>query len=55
MKFFWSIVVYVLMGAAIGWGILETFKGNFWILPVAFLAYLALLTKIGCLPPKGHH
>ena len=55
MKFVSSIVVYVLIGAAISWGILEIFKGNYWILPVAVLAYLAFLTKIGCSPPKGHH
>jgi len=55
MRFFASILVYVVMGAVIAWGITQTFKGNFWLLGVAFLVYLALLIKNGCLPASDDH
>jgi len=55
MRFFSALVVYVAMGAVIAWGITQTFKGNFWLLGVAFLAYLVALVKIGCLPSSDEH
>lgn len=54
MKFFGSILVYLAMAAVLGWGILHAVHGSYWLLIVGILGYLALLTKLGCLPPKTH-
>ena len=54
MKFFSVIVVYLVIGAVLGCGILLTVKGSFWLLAVGLLAYLILFAKTGCLPPKHH-
>lgn len=53
MKFFLAIVVYLLIGVVLGWGILLALKGNFWVVGVAFLAYVVAFGKLGCLP-KAH-
>ena len=53
MKFFWAIVVYLLIGIVLSWGILLALKGNFWVVGVAFFAYVVAFSKIGCLP-KAH-
>jgi hypothetical protein len=37
----------------LSWGILLALKGNFWVVGVAFLAYVVAFSKIGCLP-KAH-
>jgi uncharacterized membrane protein len=54
MKFFSAIVVYLLIGALLGWGILLAVKGNYWLLAGGLLAYLITFAKMGCLPPKHH-
>ncbi len=54
MKFVLALLVYLLMGAVLAWGIFLTYKGNPWVLVVAFLTYALLFAKIGCLP-KGEH
>jgi F0F1-type ATP synthase assembly protein I len=54
MRFFTAIVVYLLIGLVLGWGILLTVKGNPWLLIVSFLAYVVAFAKIGCLPNKTH-
>jgi len=53
MKFLASVVVYLLIGLVLSWGILLTFKGNYWFLIVSVVAYLAAFAKLGCLP-KSH-
>jgi hypothetical protein len=53
MKFIASVVVYLLIGAVIGWGILMAMKGNLWFLIVSLVVYLAAVAKLGCLP-KSH-
>ena len=53
MKFYWAIVVYLIIGAVLAWGMLLTFRGNFWVLPVVLIAYIVAFAKIGCLP-KSH-
>jgi hypothetical protein len=50
MKFLAAVAVYLLISLVLCWGILLTFKGNFWVLGVAVLAYLAAFAKLGCLP-----
>ncbi|MGN6554734.1 MAG: hypothetical protein ACTHLW_13580 [Verrucomicrobiota bacterium] len=42
------------MALILGWGILQAVHGSYWLLAGGFLGYLALLGKIGCLPPKTH-
>ena len=54
MRFFMAIVVYLLIGLVLGWGILLTVKGNPWLLIVSFLTYAVAFAKIGCLPKKSH-
>jgi hypothetical protein len=53
MKFVASIVVYLLIAAVLGWGILLAMKGNLWFLIVGLLAYILAFAKLGCLP-KSH-
>lgn len=50
MKFLAAVAVYLLISLVFCWGILLTFKGNFWVLTVAVLAYMAAFAKLGCLP-----
>lgn len=49
MKFFMAIVVYLLMGAVLGWGILLLLAGKPWLLIAALIVYLIGFSKIGCL------
>jgi hypothetical protein len=49
MKFFLSILVYLLIGAVLGWGILLMVAGKPWLLIVAFLVYVLAFAKIGCI------
>lgn len=53
MKFFASILVYLLIGLVFCWGILLAMKGNLWFLLVSLLVYIVAFVKIGCLP-KAH-
>lgn len=50
-----SIVTYLIIAGILGWGILLAVRGNLWLLVVAFLAYVVVFAKSGCLPPKGSH
>ncbi len=54
MKFVWALLVYLLMGFFLGWGILLTVRGNPWLLIVGFLTYAVVFAKVGCLPRKSH-
>jgi hypothetical protein len=55
MKFLATTLVFLLLATFLGWGILLTFKGNYWVLSIATLVYTALFIKFGCLPPKKSH
>ncbi len=48
MKFYMSLVVYLLIGLVLGWGILLMTKGSPWLLVVAALTYVISFAKIGC-------
>jgi hypothetical protein len=48
MKFLFAIVVYLLMGLVLGWGILLLIKGSPWLLIATLLAYIIAFAKIGC-------
>lgn len=55
VKFFLSILTYLIIAGVLGWGILMAVRGNLWLLVVAVLAYVVIFAKAGCLPPKGSH
>ena len=48
MKFTLSIVVYLVMAAFIGWGIIAVIHGKPAVLIVSLLAYLVIAAKVGC-------
>jgi len=54
VKFVLALLIYLLMGFVLGYGILLTVKGNPWLFIVGFLSYALLFAKIGCLPKKSH-
>ena len=55
MKFFASIVVYLLIGLVLGLGILGAVKGHFWFLAAGIIVYVISFAKIGCLPSGKSH
>lgn len=54
MKLCLAIVVYVIIGLLLGWGMLLAAKGSWWFLIAGFIAYLVLFAKFGCLPKSNH-
>jgi hypothetical protein len=48
MKFCLAILVYLLMAAVIGWGILLMMAGKPWLLIASALVYLVGFARIGC-------
>ena len=55
MKFFAAIMMYLVIGFILGWGILQAVNGHFWFLGVTFVAYCVAFAKIGCLPSTKAH
>jgi hypothetical protein len=55
MKFLGSILVYLMIGLILGWGILEVMHGKFWLLGVGVVAYIVAFAVWGCLPAKKSH
>jgi len=51
MKFTLSFVVYVLIAAVLGWGILLAVHGSFWLLIASVAFYVLAFARIGCM----HH
>ncbi|MHC1766405.1 MAG: hypothetical protein AB9869_19245 [Verrucomicrobiia bacterium] len=51
MKFTLALVVYLLMGLVLGWGILLVMKGSYWFLIAGLIAYLIAFARFGC---TGH-
>lgn len=49
MKLVLAVLVYLLIGAVLGWGILLMMAGKPWLLIAAFLVYLVGFAKFGCL------
>ena len=54
MKFLLAIIVYLIMGAILAWGILLLVKGEPWLLVISFVAYVVAFGKLGCLPGQSH-
>jgi hypothetical protein len=49
MKLVLAVLVYLLIGAVLGWGILLMMAGKPWLLVAAFVVYVVAFAKIGCL------
>lgn len=54
MKFLSAIIVFLVMGWVLGWGILRVMGGHPWLLVVSVLAFVLAFAKFGCLPGKAH-
>jgi hypothetical protein len=50
MRFALGILVYLLIGLFIGWGIFDAVHGSYWLLVASLLTYLLAFARIGCLP-----
>lgn len=48
MKFVMAIVVQVLLGLFLMWGMIQAVQGNYWLLITGFAAYLVVFTRAGC-------
>jgi hypothetical protein len=48
MKLTLAIVVYVLIGWILGWGILEAVSGRYWIMIASVAFYLLAFARLGC-------
>ena len=48
MKLCLGILVYLIIGAVLSWGILLALGGNVWLLLGGLVVYLTLFGKIGC-------
>ena len=54
MKFWISVLLYAVMAAGFGLGILHLMRGNPWLLIAASLIYVVLFATLGCLPKRSH-
>jgi len=48
MKLTFAILVYLLIGAVIGWGIFDAMKGSYWLLIASLAVYVVAFARIGC-------
>jgi hypothetical protein len=48
MKFFLAILVWVIMGAIIGTGMVLAVKGSPWLLILSVVGFCVAVGKIGC-------
>lgn len=55
MKFFASIVAYLVIGALLGAGIYEAVQGHLWFLAAVAVVYVVAFAKLGCLPSGSSH
>ncbi len=53
MKFLLALIVYLIIGVVLGWGMLQAVHGSPWLLLVAFIAYAVAFARLGCL--SGSH
>ena len=49
MKFICSLAVWIIMGTAIGFGILMAINGKPWLLAASVLGFILAVAKFGCL------
>lgn len=54
MKLALAILVYAVMAAILGAGILLTMTGKPWFLVIGAVAFIVAFGRIGCMPKKPH-
>jgi hypothetical protein len=54
MKLLSAIIVYLLMGALLGYSIVHTMTKGPLLMIIVFIAYFVVFGLIGCLPKKSH-
>jgi len=55
MKFYASIVTYLVIGLVLGAGIYGAVKGHLWFLAAGVIVYVIAFAKLGCLPSSKSH
>jgi hypothetical protein len=51
MNVFLAIIIYLVMAAILGAGVLlAVIKGSFWLLIIGFLGFVLAVTKVAILP-----
>ena len=48
MKFVAAVVIQVLLGLFLMWGMIQAVQGSYWLLAAGSMVYLALFTRMGC-------
>lgn len=48
MKFVMAIVVQLLLGLFLMWGMIQAVGGSYWLLIAGSLAYLVVFARAGC-------
>ena len=48
MKFTMAIIIQVLLGLFLMWGMIQAVTGSYWLLIAGLLVYLVLLVRTGC-------
>ena len=51
MKLLYAVLIYLVMGAVLGLGIVLAVKGSLWLLILSLIAFIIAFGRIGCL----HH
>jgi hypothetical protein len=51
MKLALAVLVYLVIGLVLSWGVLLLLAGKPWLFIVALLAYIVAFGKIGCTAP----
>ena len=55
MKFFFSIITYLLIGLFFCLGLIHGMsKNSWWLFAVVLFVYVVAFARIGCLPKKTH-
>lgn len=49
MKFICSLAVWLIMGTALGWGLLLAIAGSPWLFIASVLGFVFCVAKFGCL------
>lgn len=48
MKFVMAVILQVLMGLFLMWGMIQAAQGSFWLLIAGLVAYLVVFVRAGC-------
>lgn len=48
MKLLLAIIVQIILGLFLMWGMIQAIQGSYWILTAALVVYLAIFVRAGC-------